>query len=69
MRLFDKIQDVYYDVTFKIEDLIDGARYKVTDLIDRIKGNAHGYENVVEEEVILPLPKKRKKKTAGKKNK
>ena len=58
MKLFDKILDVYYDVT-----------WRVTDLVDKIKGHKADIEDIIEEEIVIKPKKTTKKKSAKKKKK
>ena len=68
MKLFDKILDVYYDVTWRVTDLVDTVKYKTLGLVAKLKGHKDDSENIIEEEIVLP-EKPRKKKTAKKKKK
>lgn len=66
MSLFDKILDVYYDVTFRVQDLVDTVRYKAVDLVDAVKGHKENLEIAYDEIDVKPV-KKRKKTTKKKK--
>ena len=67
MSLFDKILDVYYDITFRLEDLVNTVKYKAEDLVDSVKGNKKKFE--VEFEESFAKPAKKRKKTSKKKKK
>lgn len=60
MSLFDKILDVYYDVTFRVQDLVDTVKYKTSNLVNAVKGHKEDLDIKLEEIVFKPAKKRKK---------
>lgn len=74
MRLFEKLSDIYYDLTFRVQDTVDTIKYKVQDLVAAVRGHKSELDNYVSEELFVteePVKKtkKRGRKPGKKKNK
>jgi len=67
MSLFDKILDVYYDVSFRVQDLVDTVKFKTSNLVNAVKGHKEDLD--IELEEIVSKPTKKRKKTSKKKKK